>query len=713
MKRGEKFVVGVSPELDPRSVETVIHKLNVLLRASMIYSLKLEFNSALKVVIDLAHELTSFDKAIFYLYDEEEKSYYPGLIDGFTDSLPPQFQRGNIFVDWTIENRLPIRIEEASTQEIRETMEQVPYQSLVSIPILVGNDIHGVLQLFSTTPYNFTDEDVRFLWILILQLEGLFHKVARPVVHHVEEKDPFTGLPMRAHFEEELDREFLRSRRNTRPFSLFFIEIDNFHEIQDRLQSLRGGILLREISEQIIPMVRKIDTFTRYSETTLALLLPETDLRDSSLLANRLRSRIASATLTALGAFPDLKLTVSVGVSGFPQAVTINDILEEALKNLQSAQRSGGNQAISRYSGTPEVSEQPVSMDLQELLDTIGTVFNMENLLSHLVEFFSRLSGADRVSIMVTDDTGDKLVFKHGVGFQGFEEEIRKTVLEVENSISGQALMGKQPLMVDNVDVFMPARAKHGLRYSSPAFLSIPLIFEGEAIGVINFSNRRDQGSFTQEDLNIILPHVQTMAKLLAEGKRFSGIQRDFLHDTADTLLSISENKSPYLRGHSERVSENSYRLAQALNLPESEAIRIANAGRFHDLGRIAVDESILGKPGPLDNSETNIIRQHPLWSARILQSFPHLDIDIPAVRTHHERVDGKGYPDGLMGEEIPIGGRILAVIDAYDAMTHQRPYRPAMSREEALQILDEKSKTQFDGRVVKVLKDAVNSRDN
>jgi diguanylate cyclase (GGDEF)-like protein len=713
MKRGEKFVVGVTPELDPRSIETVIHKLNVLLRASMIYSLKLEFNSALKVVIDLAHELTSFNKAIFYLYDEEEKSYYPGLIDGFTDSLPPQFQRGNIFVEWTIENRLPIRIEEASTQEIKETMEQVPYQSLVSIPILVGSDIHGVLQLFSTTPYNFTDEDVRFLWILVLQLEGLFHKMSRPVVHHVEEKDPFTGLPMRAHFEAELDREFLRSRRNTRPFSLFFIEIDNFHKVQDQLQSLRGGILLREISEQIIPMVRKIDTFTRYSETTLALLLPETDLRDSSLLANRLRSRIASATLTALGAFPDLKLTVSVGVSGFPQAVTINDIIEEALKNLQSAQRSGGNQAISRYSGTIEVSGQPVSVDLQELLDTVGTVFNMENLLSHLVEFFSRLSGADRVSIMVTDDTGDKLVFKHGVGFQGFEEEIRKTVLEVEDSICGQALTGRQPLMVDNVDVFMPARAKHGLRYSSPAFLSIPLIFEGEAIGVINFSNRKDQGSFTQEDLNIILPHVQTMAKLLAEGKRFSGIQRDFLHDTADILLSISENKSPYLRGHSERVSENSYRLAQALNLSESEAIRIANAGRFHDLGRIAVDESILGKLGPLDNSETNIIRQHPLWSARILQSFPHLNIDIPAVRTHHERVDGKGYPDGLMGEEIPIGGRILAVIDAYDAMTHQRPYRPAMSRDEALRVLDEKSKTQFDGRVVKVLREAVNNRDN
>jgi HD-GYP domain-containing protein (c-di-GMP phosphodiesterase class II) len=340
-------------------------------------------------------------------------------------------------------------------------------------------------------------------------------------------------------------------------------------------------------------------------------------------------------------------------------------------------------------------------------------MFNIESLLSHLVEFFSRLSGADRVSIMVTDETGDKLVFKHGVGFQGFEEEIRKTVLEVEDSICGQALKQRQPLLVDNVDVFMPTRARHGLRYSSPSFLSIPLIFEEEAIGVINFSNPKDHGSFTEQDLDIIGPHVQTMAKLLAEGKRFSSIQKDFLHDTADILLNISEDKSPYLRGHSERVSENSYHLAQSLNLPESEAIRIANAGRFHDLGRIAVDESILGKPGPLDSNETNIIRQHPLWSTRILQSFPQLDIDLSAVRTHHERVDGKGYPDGLLGEEIPIGGRIPAVTDAFDAMTHPRPFRPAMSQEEAFRILEDKSKSQFDGRVVNALMDRANNQQN
>jgi HD-GYP domain-containing protein (c-di-GMP phosphodiesterase class II) len=165
--------------------------------------------------------------------------------------------------------------------------------------------------------------------------------------------------------------------------------------------------------------------------------------------------------------------------------------------------------------------------------------------------------------------------------------------------------------------------------------------------------------------------------------------------------------------GHSERVSETSYHLACFLNLSESEALRIAMAGRFHDLGRIAVDESILGKSGPLNSNETNIIHQHPMWSTRILQSFPNLDIDMQAVRTHHERVDGKGYPDGLMGEEIPIGGRILAVADAFDAMTHQRPFRPAMSADQALEVLEEKSRTQFDGRVVNAFKEASNNRQN
>ena len=577
----------------------------------------------------------------------------------------------------------------------------------------VQTNIRAVIQLFSSKPYHFPDESIRFLWILVLQLEGLFHKMKGHDLHQNRIKDPFTDLPLRSQFDEELDREFMRSRRNNRPFSLLLIAVDKFEELIEQNISLGGGMVIREVVQKILPMVRKIDTFTRYTDTSLALLLPETELHQANLLANRIRSRVAASPITTLGGIPYAKLTISIGLAGFPMTVTIGDFLAEAEKNVAKAINEGGNKVISRYSSSEYLEEKPLSLDLQVLLNTLGTTFDMERLLSHLVDFFARLTGADRVSILLVDETGDKLVFKHGIGFQGFEEDIQKSVIDVEDSICGQALKQREPLLIDNVDVFMPSRVRHGLRYSSPSFLSIPMIYEENSIGVINFSNRRDRGNFTQQDLSMILPHVHIMAKLLAEGKRFNVIQKDFLHDTADILLNIAESKGPYMRGHSERVSENSYRLAQSLDLPESEVMRIANAARFHDLGRIAVDESILSKPGPLDTGETNQVRQHPLWSTRLLQSFPQLDVDLAAVRNHHEHFDGKGYPDGLMGEEIPLGGRILAVTDAFDAMTNERPFRPAMSTEEAFSTLEEKSGTQFDEKIVRVFRETANNRQN
>ena len=706
MKRGERFVVNVAPELDISSIDALFQKLNVLFKASMVYSLRLDLHSAMKVMLDLARDLAEFDKAIFYLLDEEDKSYYAELIHGFTEKLPGAYRKGNIFLDWTVDNHLPVRVQEAAAgPEVEAAFSELSCRSVVSIPIIVESSIRAVIQLFSAKPYNFTDDNIRFLWILVLQLEGLFHKIKRSDLGIGEGKDPFTDLPMRPQFETEMDREFTRSRRNNRPFSLMLISIDNFKELSHQAASFGGGMIIREVVKRVLPMVRRIDTFTRYSDTVLAMLLPETELDQANLLANRVRSRVSGAPLTSMPGLPSGKLTISIGLAGYPMTATISDLVAEAEKNLEKASSNGGNKVVSRYSSSGDSEKKPVSLDLQELLNTLGAIFEMDRLLNHLVDFFARLTDADRVSILLLDDTGNKLVFKHGIGFQGFEEEIQKSVIAVEDSICGQALKKREPLRVDNVDLFMPGRTRHGLRYSSPSFLSIPLVHQDQPIGVINFSNRRDRGAFSQDDLNLVLPHVHTMAKLLAEGKRFNVVQRDFLHETADTLLNIAENKSPYLRGHSNRVSESAYRLARSLKIPEAEAMRIANAARFHDLGRIAVDESILSKPGPLDGEEKNLVHQHPLWSTRLLQSFPQLDIDMPAVRGHHERFDGKGYPDGLMGEEIPIGGRILAVTDAFDAMTHERPFREAMSPEDALSTLEEESGAMFDKRVVKAFR--------
>ena len=215
MKRGERFVVNVAPELDISSIDTLFQKLNVLFKASMVYSLRLDLPSAMKVMLDLASDLAEFEKAVFYLLDEEDKSYYAELVHGFSGKLPSAYRKGNIFLEWTVENHLPIRIQEAAGPEVEAAFSDLSCRSVVSIPIIVEGTIKAVIQLFSSKPYNFTDDNIRFLWILVLQLEGLFHKMTRTDLSIAGGgKDPFTDLPMRPQFDTEMEREFTRSRRN-------------------------------------------------------------------------------------------------------------------------------------------------------------------------------------------------------------------------------------------------------------------------------------------------------------------------------------------------------------------------------------------------------------------------------------------------------------------------------------------------------------------
>ena len=143
--------------------------------------------------------------------------------------------------------------------------------------------------------------------------------------------------------------------------------------------------------------------------------------------------------------------------------------------------------------------------------------------------------------------------------------------------------------------------------------------------------------------------------------------------------------------------------LAQALGKPQEYVERIRVAGLFHDIGKIAVPDDILMKEGPLSDAEYEVIKEHPEHGAQILAAVSQLFDILPAVRYHHERYDGKGYPQGLKGDEIPESARIIAVADAFDAMVSTRRYRRSMSLECAVKELIEGKDTQFDGRMVDI----------
>lgn len=166
-------------------------------------------------------------------------------------------------------------------------------------------------------------------------------------------------------------------------------------------------------------------------------------------------------------------------------------------------------------------------------------------------------------------------------------------------------------------------------------------------------------------------------------------------------LANALEAKDPYTRGHSERVGAASRSLAQALGLPSDEAEMIGQAGLLHDIGKIGVPEAVLRKHGALDEDEWALMRKHPLIGAQIVAPFEFFAGGALTIRYHHERCDGSGYPDGLAGDAIPIGARVIAVADVFDALTSDRPYRAALPREAALEYLGRQAGRTLDARAV------------
>jgi putative two-component system response regulator len=156
------------------------------------------------------------------------------------------------------------------------------------------------------------------------------------------------------------------------------------------------------------------------------------------------------------------------------------------------------------------------------------------------------------------------------------------------------------------------------------------------------------------------------------------------------TLARSIEGKDPYTHGHCERLADFSARLGEHLGLPEEQIIALRRGGVVHDIGKIAVPDAILLKPGRMSEDEWKLIREHPVVGERICAPLKSFRTVLPIIRHHHERFDGSGYPDGLRGESIPITARVLQIVDVYDALTTERPYKHAFSITEALQTMKE-----------------------
>ena len=225
-------------------------------------------------------------------------------------------------------------------------------------------------------------------------------------------------------------------------------------------------------------------------------------------------------------------------------------------------------------------------------------------------------------------------------------------------------------------------------------------VTDHEPLGWFIALNKKDNAPFRRSDGALLLPFVALLELQFRWALRYQDL-KDLLVGLTRSLTTALDAKDTYTFGHSERVARTAVELGRELGLQGDQLGDIYLAGLLHDVGKIGIKDSVLRKQGPLSREEREHIQEHVTIGYWILAELRQIRNLLPGVLYHHERMDGSGYPDGLAGENIPLLARILAVADAYDAMSHQRPYRDAMAYRRVEDVLVEGAGTQWDKQVV------------
>ncbi|HOJ52847.1 MAG TPA: response regulator [Syntrophales bacterium] len=237
----------------------------------------------------------------------------------------------------------------------------------------------------------------------------------------------------------------------------------------------------------------------------------------------------------------------------------------------------------------------------------------------------------------------------------------------------------------------------------SPAIICAPLTIRGNPFGVLVVRRKKTFGSFTKKDLHYVVS-LTKRASLNIENRLLYESLFNNVYETFKSLVASVQLRDQYTEQHSLRVTEMAVKIARHMGLEEEDLEVLRLAGPLHDIGKIAIPDAILLKPDRLTADEYEVIKTHSQLGEKILTPISLFDREKAIVRYHHERWDGKGYPDGLKGEEIPLLARVLAVADTYDAITNDRPYQRARSHAEAIEEIYRQGGKQFDPQVVEHL---------
>ena len=399
-------------------------------------------------------------------------------------------------------------------------------------------------------------------------------------------------------------------------------------------------------------------------------------------------------------------IPTSLGFFLLLEHLTTNANLREvsaSVDHLSSSRNQLLDQLDSNYNNAMLTSEIGHAISLQTSIDEV--IYQVVKTLEKRLDF-------DRGMILLTNETKTKLTYRAGFGHSDKHRHLlQQASFHLDNPTSRgvfvEAFKNQVPFLIDDFETFERRHSVHSVNLAKSlnvkSFVCCPIICEGESIGVLAVDNLKSSRALMQRDKSLLMGVAPVIGVAIRNAELLMSKDREF-RSTLQVLAASIESRDPMTAGHSEKVTEYSVGICDEMKLDFEfrECVRVA--ALLHDYGKIGVPDSILKKEGRLTSDEYEIIKTHTIKTRDILQqiNFEGKYKGVPEIAgSHHEKWDGSGYPQGLKGELIPFGARIVAVADFFEAITSKRHYRNPMPTSVAIDLLLEESGTGFDEEIV------------